>query len=264
MATNAICDSHVHCEYSYDGHDTVTDNCRHAVEHGLTVLTLTDHCDMRSHRHGYTSYFPSAERRWNEIEAAKKAFPELTLLNGVEMGDVSNDFDLAQAHLEQYDYDFVLGSVHHIRDDKKKRFDDMCTDDLLSAYFDEMDALVAFGNFDSLAHLDYPAKLWNVPDSAFIRFEERIDAILKRIIEKDIAIEINSSGLFHAVGKAGPQLWVLEHYKAFGGTMITLGSDSHRASDIGRGLDKARELARAAGFDHVVYFEKRKPVDAWI
>ena len=36
------CDSHAHCEYSYES-DTVADSRGHAVEHGLT-----DHCDMRS------------------------------------------------------------------------------------------------------------------------------------------------------------------------------------------------------------------------
>lgn len=40
--------------------------------------------------------------------------------------------------------------------------------------------------------------------------------------------------------------------------MITLGSDAHHAHAIARGLEQAKALARDIGFDHVVYYEKRK------
>jgi len=213
---------------------------------------------MRSHKHGYPFYFPIAERRWKEIEEAKGAFPTIKLLIGLELGDVSNNVELARQHLQQYDYDFVLGSVHHIRDERNQRFENLCPTDLVVAYLEEMDALVDFGAFDSLAHLDYPAKMWDVPQSVFSYFQDRIDAILKRIVEKNIALEINSSMLFKPAARLLPQRWVLEHYRAFGGTMITLGSDAHHAHAIARGLEQAKALARDVGFDHVVYYEKQK------
>jgi histidinol-phosphatase (PHP family) len=41
--------------------------------------------------------------------------------------------------------------------------------------------------------------------------------------------------------------------------MVTVGSDAHRATDMGRDIDVAVDLARAAGFDAIALFEGRVP-----
>ena len=254
-------DLHVHSAYSYDACDGIGRLAEAAMAAGLSVLTVSDHCDMRSSPKGYRSYFPIAEQRSAEIEALKaRCADRLTLLNGLELGDVANAPALAKAHLREYDYDFVLGSVHHPRDDRRVDIQATPPQTLLELYFDEVDALLDFGDFDSLAHLDYPVRLWHVPGRTFLAFEKRIDSVLRRIAEKGIALEVNSSGLFDEMGRVGPEKWVLEHFRAFGGTYVTLGSDAHHAAHVGRGLSEARAQIRAAGFENVTCYVKRQPV----
>lgn len=257
-------DSHVHSCYSYDALDFDRPGAlaESAVKAGLDVLTISDHCDMRASWKGYKSFFPVAEERYAEIQAEKARFADsLQILCGLELGDVSNQPELARQHLGQYAYDFVLGAVHHPRDDRWVDIKTCEPETLLALYFDELDALLDFGDFDCLAHLDYPARIWNVPNRTFLPFRERIDAILRRTAEKGLALEVNSSGLFDArMGRIGPEQWVLEHFRAYGGKYITLGSDSHHAAHVGRGLAEALSLIRAAGFDSVTYYEKRKPI----
>ena len=52
----------------------------------------------------------------------------------------------------------------------------------------------------------------------------------------------------------------LERYKELGGRIITMGSDAHKASDIMKDFDKAREELKEIGFEKFCTFEKRKAI----
>lgn len=255
-------DSHVHSAYSYDAFDSPARLCQRALEKEIRVLTIVDHCDMRSHPNGFQHYFPIAETRFSEIEQLKTQMQgQLTLLDGIELGDVSNQPRLAREHLERFPYDFVLGSVHHASDSFRTDIRALQPAEILNLYFDEMEALLDFGEFDSLAHLDYPARIWQVPGHSFLLFQSRIEHVLQRLADMGKALEVNSSGLFDRMGRVGPEQWVLEAFRARGGRYITFGSDGHRSVHIGRGLDEARALALSAGFTHVTYYRARKPIE---
>lgn len=257
-------DSHVHSHFSYDGHDPVSLLCTSAIVRGVDVLTVTDHCDIRSHRNGHASYLATLQERGRALREAQEQLSRgkesLLVLDGIELGDIGNDPDFAAEHLHSYPYDFVLGSVHHALDGSTV---DIYHDDplmVIELYFEELQRLVEWGQFDSLAHLDYPVFLWKAPERTFRRFEPQIDRVLKRLAEQGKALEVNTSGLFRDVGRLGPELWVLQRFREHGGCSITVGSDSHWANDIGRGISEAYALIKEAGFDHIVYYQERVPV----
>ncbi|MCK9548217.1 MAG: PHP domain-containing protein [Sphaerochaeta sp.] len=256
-----VIDSHVHSRFSYDGHDTISALLEGAIAEGVAVLTVTDHCDIRSHRNGHEPYFASLEERRRALLAARQALGDpLVVLDGIELGDIGNGPELALSHLNSYPYDFVLGSVHHALDGSPV---DIYRDDphmVVELYFMELERMVEWGHFDSLAHLDYPIFLWKAPGPTFRRFEAQINRVLKRLAEQGKALEVNASGLFRDVGRVGPEPWVLERFKEYGGRYITVGSDSHWAKDIGRGITEAYEVIRQAGFDQIVYYRSRVPV----
>lgn len=52
---------------------------------------------------------------------------------------------------------------------------------------------------------------------------------------------------------------MLKRYKELGGEIITLGSDAHRAEDIAKDFQEARELLKSLGFTHFCTFTKKKP-----
>lgn len=257
-------DTHVHSDYSFDAFDSMDLICRKMIENGLHTVAITDHLDMRNSKKGYPLFFPIAKERFELVKKLNQAYgDELRVLVGVELGDVSNYPHLARKHLSDYAYDFVLGAVHHAPENAKLDVYSMPGRDVLDVYFAEIEKLLDFGDFDSLAHLDYPARLPSlVRRNIFHEYEPQISSILKRLADMGKALEINSSGLFDDLGRLGPELWVLEIFKGFGGKYITLGSDSHHAEHVGRGLTEARELALEAGFTEYTWYQNRQPVTA--
>ena len=81
---------------------------------------------------------------------------------------------------------------------------------------------------------------------------------LKKLIEKKIGLEVNTSGIRYGVGDFHPCREIIARYKELGGKIITMGSDAHRALDIMRDFDKAREVLKEIGFEKFCVFEQRK------
>jgi len=80
-----------------------------------------------------------------------------------------------------------------------------------------------------------------------------------RAVAKGKGIEINTSGLRQAYGDTFPNLECLKLYRDLGGEILTIGSDAHSNLDLGKGIAQGLDIARAAGFTNIAYFEKHEP-----
>ena len=87
-----------------------------------------------------------------------------------------------------------------------------------------------------------------------------IDKILETIISKEIALEVNSSGIRKGLGVSMPDADIVRRYKALGGKMITVGSDAHRVSDAAADIPQCLEMLKDSGFGEVCAFRKKQPV----
>ena len=76
-----------------------------------------------------------------------------------------------------------------------------------------------------------------------------IDEILKEIISRDIALELNTGGLRKGVDFVHPHAYIMGRYKELGGKYLSTGSDAHFADHVGAGLGEAAKLMRSFGFD---------------
>ena len=91
------------------------------------------------------------------------------------------------------------------------------------------------------------------------RHREQIDGVFRALIRAEKALEVNTSGLRQKIGRTLPDLPLLARYHELGGRLVTLGSDAHRAEDLGKGVDEGMELLKQAGFREFAVYEKRKP-----
>ena len=135
---------------------------------------------------------------------------------------------------------------------------------LYKRYFEEMYQLVSYADIDILAHFDlmkrYAVELDYLGRYDFDVCKEMIIEILKKGIERNIGIEINTSGLSKtALNETLPSMNVLKLYKELGGEVLTIGSDSHAAATVGSHLGTALEMAKEAGFTHIYLFNNREP-----
>ena len=87
-----------------------------------------------------------------------------------------------------------------------------------------------------------------------------IDEILRELICRGIALEVNSGGLKYGLGFPNPHPDVLKRYRELGGELVTVGSDAHRPEHVGYGFSQVREILLDCGFQYFAEFSRRKPV----
>lgn len=263
-------DSHTHTNNSHDSKCIPYDLCQSAVQKGLSGITITDHCDTEYYiidnvRSKVLSSIDDAEKMNREFHGKLRVF------KGVEIGESIYDEDSTKDVLSLCDYDMVLGSVHAVRLSKHynpfsqidfSSWSDEKISEYMSVYFDDMLEMTQSLDFDVLTHITCPLGYINFKYGKNYNYEcemPKIELILKRIIERNLALEVNTSRTalnkdgFMADGK------ILSLYKKLGGRLITIGSDCHVAENCAFNFDNGLKLIKDAGFDSVCHFENRKP-----
>lgn len=260
-------DCHSHSDAS-DGDYTVNQMLAAAIESGLEVFAITDHCELDCYEKDNLSV--NVQKSVNAVTALKDGAP-IKLLCGIELGQATQFPQKAKEVLSAYPFDMVIGSLHMIKGERDFYYLDysnMTAEQimkLLHRYFKELIELALFGGFDTLAHITYPfryiimaGKLSDkIPLNAF---DKEAYEIFELLIKKGIALENNISSLIK--DKEGYALCrhYLELYYKAGGRLVSVGTDAHAPQDVGRGIEDGYELMRELGFESTVYFENRKPV----
>lgn len=272
-------DCHTHTLISPCGEHTARQMCGFAVKNGISVLGISDHCECN--RYYETEFYtsnPNDFDSYNNKELFKRSIADIIdakakisaspkLLAGTELGQATFDPAAAEEVIADERLDYVIGSMHQI-----PCCDDFCGLDFsseklvnirLERYFNEVAKLCAWGKFNILAHLTYPLRyiegIYGIKTDLNL-YGGPIREIFKLIIEKGIALEINSSGLRQKYGGLFPTAELIKIYADMGGEFVSLGSDSHCGKYIGYGFDISVGAAKAAGINTGVYYENRKPV----
>ncbi len=260
-----IADMHMHCQASEDSETPISDLCAAAIKNGLSLIAVTDHVELVEFRKG--AYDVAAEESWDLMERA--VVPKaVRLLRGIELGEPCFNVSLAETLLCKHDYDFVLASQHRLSDELPDYyFIDYSdwTDEAIvreiERYFRELVRVVRWNGFDSLAHLTYPFRYlpasWRNGD--YRPWSGVIEEILGTLAENGKALEINTSGIRKGQGMTSPDLPLIKRFYELGGRHITIGSDAHRALEVGADLNEAASLAKKAGFEHYTVYFNRQP-----
>ncbi len=264
MKYRYISDCHIHSEASFDGHDSVDIICQYAVKLGLHAIAITDHFECNEYRNA--SDLDCVRKSISDTRrAAIKYADRITIYRGIELGQATQNQSIAEEILSDYDFDFILGSLHNLRDMQDFYFLDYRTLDiqrLFEAYFDQMLEMIELGYFDSLAHMTYPLRYLTDEtqhETAYRILEQRVDAILRALIRKGKAMEVNTSGLRQNLGSTMPGKMVIKRFHELGGKHVTIGSDAHRWADIGSGIEETLTNIKNAGFDDFTVFVNRHP-----
>ncbi len=264
MKYTNIADMHTHSIHSFDGNHSCLALCESAVKKGAKVIAITDHCDIDGADMDIDVLCPAQLRDINECKSRLRN--DIKILKGIEIGQGIYRKEETERLLSSYDYDFVLGSLHNLENMEDFFFLDYSKCDiysLLNMYFDGLLELCQWGAFDSLAHLTYPLRYIAAREKISVdmtRFSDKIDEIFSLLAEKDKALEINTSGLFMDMKDTLPNISFVKRFKELGGKFITVGSDSHYAEKVCRGIETGYDIAKESGFNSVVIFEKRQPV----
>ncbi len=247
-------DYHIHSEFSADSEAKLKDIAEAAIQKGYKKIAFSDHFDLvpsEIAHYGVPSYYNFSQA----ISGIKKVYPEIKILKGVELGEYYQCHELVDEILAIDPPDIKIGAIHVLApiDGKSIRnislpLKEQVSPRLIRDYYLENLRLVEHGNFDILAHLGvYKRYLEKEPDESCA--DDIIEQILKTIINKGIALEVNLSGKRKRLNSLVPGESLLKRYKSLGGERVTIGSDTHHVNDLDIYYDVTVDLLTKIGFE---------------
>jgi histidinol-phosphatase (PHP family) len=262
-------DLHVHSNFSFDGQGTVQEYCDRAAAGGVQEICFLEHLDLYP-PDPYCRYLDQGAYAAAIAEARAKFGDRLKIRKGVEVTYLpALEREIAES-VEGKGYDCVAGGVHLIFGGEGGISEEMEALETFSRhepfevyadYFEQVAAAVRSGLFDVICHLDLVQRygVQYLKEFDFSRWYGQLRRILEGMIKREIALEINSSGLRQAPNSPYPSRAVLKLYRELGGRLITLGSDAHQPENLATGLDPCREMVQSLGGLEAVSFEERRP-----
>ena len=261
-----FCDYHIHTNFSFDADKdaTVDAICKAAIKKGLTHIAITDHLDV-NYKYDYPKIHYDAKGAREAILAAKEKYKDkLSLSYGIELGQAHHYPEDTKAILDENKFEFVISSLHNIRsmpdfyfyfkdnkdvpEEKTHKIYDKCLDEII-------EGLELFGDrINTIGHITYMHRYLAECglDLDFSQHEEKLEALFKLIIQKGVALELNTSTYYKGLGFTLPTYELMKKYYDMGGRLITVGSDAHTPENVGKGILDAIEELKKIGFDSLV------------
>jgi len=181
---------------------------------------------------------------------------------GIEADFVPGAEDRMANLLEARDFDYVIGSVHFIREGAVDMDEygvwerGRSAEEVWRRYFQTIGESAASGLFDVLAHPDL-VKYWGrerpLPEGDLRRYYE---LAIDGIAQSGIAVEVSTAGLRKRAGEIYPAPAFLQMCLE-AGAPIALSSDAHRPQDVGADYDQALELLERLGVSELSVFDRR-------
>ena len=114
---------------------------------------------------------------------------------------------------------------------------------------------------DTYGHLDYIVRYGPNQNRfySYEKYQDILEAILKKLIEKNVGLEVNTGGYHYGLGEPNPCTAIIRRYKELGGEIITIGADAHAPEKIGYDFDRAAQVLKECGFEYYTVFKERKP-----
>ena len=257
-------DYHIHSEFSDDSSEKMSNIVEEAIRKGGKKLCFTEHKEFN---------YPDKNIKFNldyegyekEFERIKSVYGnKIELYMGVEIGIQAGEKNIQELikYTKEHKFDFILASAHCLEGVGLYGMNPQVKnlDDLFSKYFREMlDVFKHFNDYDVVGHIDLirryflEAQIHELGES-----KEVLREFFSHIIQEGKGIEINTGGLFYDSANINPTLDIIKLYKEMGGTIVTIGSDSHIAERVLSNYEKAMDYLRCTGFEYVTTFEKRK------
>ncbi|HEY8638471.1 MAG TPA: histidinol-phosphatase [Solirubrobacteraceae bacterium] len=236
-----------------------------AAERGISELGVSEHVHrFRQALDVWTHPFWQANAT-DDLDAYCAFVREETDLRlGIEADFVAGRDERMAELLAAREWDYVIGSVHFLRDEAVDQSDwdvwdhgRASPDSVWTRYFETLGEAARSGLFDILAHPDL-VKVWGRerpwPEGDLRRF---YDLAMDGIAESDVAIEVSTAGLRKPVGEIYPSVPFLEMCVE-AGRPLTLSSDAHVPDELGFGYDRALELLEGLGVTELCVFDRRE------
>lgn len=285
-------DAHTHTKHdSKDARQSLDELLREADQKALMAVCLTEHYDKDSIdgrlRRGVTAVGAEPDpaewafnperylKRLSPIRTARQKGGQTRLLLGIEVNFapyLSADY---RRYLEPLPFDQIIYSAHFYEDrdiywakDLYRRGKEIFYPQWLTW---QLELLEDPFQFQVFGHYDYVARYAPYEQKRLLyrEFPDHLDAILKQLIRREAALEINTKAFYTSEPdpqSAGPETIdnyldadLIRRYLDLGGELVTLSSDSHQAGCLALGFDLYAKRLYELGLRRLCYFVEKKP-----
>jgi histidinol-phosphatase (PHP family) len=259
-------DYHIHSKYSSDSDSSILDIAEGGIRAGLKEIAITDHSEFNYPLHEHDNKRAShMKRRYDEIkDIAWEYQGRIVVLCGTELGEPWYGVSSAENYVRKNRFDFVLASLHGLnkgRDYWWYKPQHVSIYEALDEYFEcFIKRFALFTAYDCISHFTYPLrKLYDyygvIPDLS--RYYDGFISIFKGLVQSGKGLELNTSGLNHAVQTPYPNYDILKLYRSCGGEIITTGSDAHTPDRVGMHIADQYQILKTLGFKYISTFRDR-------
>jgi len=220
-------DNHIHSKYSCDSNIIAQDLINKAISLSYSRITFTEHVDLLPFELAANGLFSLVEYEAN-LAQWRASNPGIAVGMGLEIGDYQRVRDMATSLLEQVKADMVLGAVHFLSDNTNVAIPLPHPLDALARmdYYRLNLQLAQTCDIDVLAHLGVYKRYYQAPPD-----EKECLPVIRDIfavmISRGIALEINYSAYRKQYRRLMPDPEYISLYLDMGGTLFSIGSDSH-------------------------------------
>lgn len=269
-------DYHVHTKFSDDSVYPMESVVRDAISMGMEEICFTDHVDYGIKRDWdcgeeipYRNGEPFANvdypRYFQEIERLRDLYgSNIRIKVGMEFGIQTHTIPQYERLFSRYAFDYILLSIHQVEDKEFWTQDfqqGRSQQEYNERYYKEMLGVIKeYKNYSVLAHLDLITRYDKAGVYPFEQVKPLITEILRTAIDDEKGIEFNTSYHRYGLEDTTPSVEILKLYRELGGTILTIGSDSHAPKHLGSYYSEAKSLLKQLGFRSICTYEKMKPI----
>jgi histidinol-phosphatase (PHP family) len=263
----AFMDYHVHEKHSRDAPTAdIESYVKRAEQLGIQEIAFTTHLIVSGPNQSTSIRLKEIPEYIDEILNAQEN-TKVKLRVGFEVDYSPSEERTLEFLLDEYNLDFVLGSVHYVdrwniacKEKSKQFFQDRPIYEALKHYYQTWKSAAESGLFDVMSHPDYYRKNMHHYEKT-ISWEDYNSILYESVdslVSYNIGFEVNTSGYRHGLEDNFPTLDFLKAAKKTGVQCVTIGSDSHWTETLGFGLYNALNELKNIGFMNISIFRKRK------
>lgn len=263
-----LVDYHLHTHFSRHASGSIEEFLARAYQLGADEVCFSEHASREYLPEDVRAKIPWTWMQIGElpmytawIRSVNETAP-LPVKCGLEVDYISGYDDSIRNYTRTADVDFVLGSIHFMPeysmkyvsliDDEPLRF--------LLRYFGCAKRAIESRAFDSIAHLNlgWQAVPWPQDPTDGKEAEDALAEVIKAAKACDTCLEINTRAFnFEGYGTMERYGFFLQLIADFG-VSVTLGSDAHSPSEVGRNYSQVVTALQRHGIRQIAVFNSRK------
>ncbi|MDD8019158.1 MAG: histidinol-phosphatase HisJ [Bacteroidota bacterium] len=258
-----LIDYHTHNELCKHADGTLEEYVQQAIKLGLNEIGLADHSPMPNDWDIEVRMYEAqfwADYKPTVLKLREKYKDAITVKFALEGDFFPGTESWVKSFNAKNEFDYVIGSVHYLGEwgfDNPLyigKFEHVDIDQVYISYYDHIKRSAQSGLFDIIGHCDLVKKFGHRPKK---NIEEVLRETFKVVKQSGMSVEINTSGLRKPVKEVYPSEQILRIISEYD-IPLTIGSDAHTPTDVGRDFNVARQLVEKYGKGKISLYTNRQ------